>query len=381
MNGLSKFFLMCSGSNLAILKRTPTEINKHIGIGAAIFFTGLFAALAGSYAMYTVFDSYFLALVIGLIWGLMIFNLDRYIVSTFKMRRTFFGNLYGALPRIVLAVIIAIVISKPLELRIFDSEIKAELALMQQENIKEQETLLASRFDGDILKEQEDIKALKAELMAQELKRDLLDAAALAEADGTGGSLKRNMGPIYKAKKADAEKGERELAALKENLLPVLAERQIQLAALKDHKQTELSALNEVALTGLASRVEALDRLSRKSRAILMASLFIMLLFIAIETTPIFVKLISSRSPYDYVLDKHEHAFLKQHELVTTLLSNEVANKLSFDTETGRFKTELAIAGEKAAIKEALESSYQDLKSGSKRWTDIFGNSSLFERI
>ena len=34
-----------------------------------------------------------------------------------------------------------------------------------------------------------------------------------------------------------------------------------------------------------------------------------MLLFISIETAPIFVKLISSRSPYDYLLEEHEHVF------------------------------------------------------------------------
>ncbi|HAT69734.1 MAG TPA: DUF4407 domain-containing protein, partial [Flavobacteriaceae bacterium] len=37
-----------------------------------------------AYALYTVFDNYFAAIGFGLVWGLLIFNLDRYIVSTIK---------------------------------------------------------------------------------------------------------------------------------------------------------------------------------------------------------------------------------------------------------------------------------------------------------
>ena len=62
-------------------------------------------------------------------------------------------------------------------------------------------------------------------------------------------------------------------------------------------------------LGGVASRLEALDRLTTSSDAISMASLFIVLLFIAIETAPIFVKLISTKGPYDYVLETAEHKF------------------------------------------------------------------------
>ena len=56
MRSLKEFFIFCSGSNQSILDRTPTEVNKYAGIGATIFFTGLFAMLAGGFAIYTVFS-------------------------------------------------------------------------------------------------------------------------------------------------------------------------------------------------------------------------------------------------------------------------------------------------------------------------------------
>ena len=77
MNQLQQFFLMCSGAHESILKKSPTDTNKYIGIGATIFFTGVLAFIASSSAIYTVFDSWFMALGFGLVWGLMIFNLDR----------------------------------------------------------------------------------------------------------------------------------------------------------------------------------------------------------------------------------------------------------------------------------------------------------------
>ena len=56
MQSLKQFFLFCSGANFSILKRTPTEYNKYVGIGATIFFTGVFAAIAAGYALSTVFE-------------------------------------------------------------------------------------------------------------------------------------------------------------------------------------------------------------------------------------------------------------------------------------------------------------------------------------
>lgn len=379
MNDLRDFFIFCSGSNINVLKKTPTEINKHTGIGATIFFTGVFASLAGGYAIYTVFQSYFAAIFFGMIWGAMIFNLDRYIVSTLKMRKSAFRNFVGALPRVALALIIAIVIAKPMELKIFDSEIQAELALMQQENYKEQEDLLSARFEDEVAETNQELLSLKQELSTKEQQRDRLDALAIGEADGTGGSQLRNMGPIYRAKKQDALKAQLELDDLYARLIPQIEEKEDKLLLLDAKQNAELEALNRVELSGFAARIEALDRVSQKSSAIAMASLFIMLLFIAIETTPIFVKLISSRSPYDYVLDKHEHAFVKNHELHTTRLSNEVDNLVNHETRIAAFRTQMAIDTEKRIIKEAVEEKYEALKSQTTLWQRIFGKKSLLD--
>jgi hypothetical protein len=37
MNVLQKFLILCSGANLGVLQKTPTEWNKFAGIGGIIF--------------------------------------------------------------------------------------------------------------------------------------------------------------------------------------------------------------------------------------------------------------------------------------------------------------------------------------------------------
>ena len=307
MTQLKKFFWLCAGANDAILSKCPSESSKYAGIGATIFFTGVFAALAGGYALFTIFDSYVAAIFFGLLWGLMIFNLDRYIVSSMRKNGNPQQEWLTALPRIVLAVIISIVIAKPLELRIFEKEVESEIAVMIQEDLATREQTVSARFDDSKGQLQAEIQSLKAELVEKAAKRDELRRIAQEEADGTGGTQQRSAGPIYRIKKADADQVQAELDELQALNQTRINELSQQLSTVNENQATALSELTESQLTGLASRIEALDRLTEKSSAINLAHWFILLLFLAVETAPIFVKLISQRGPYDFVLKKEEY--------------------------------------------------------------------------
>src|SRR3984885_1505774 len=131
MKKVTRFFWFCSGAHVGTLKKYPIEHNKYVGIGATIFFTALFAALSGGYAMYFVFAGNdfapVFAILFGLIWGTAIFNMDRYIVSSIDKQGSTNQQILQASPRILLAIMIGIVISRPLELKIFDKEIRQKL--------------------------------------------------------------------------------------------------------------------------------------------------------------------------------------------------------------------------------------------------------------
>ncbi|HNP19606.1 MAG TPA: DUF4407 domain-containing protein [Fulvivirga sp.] len=309
MEKVKIFFWYCSGADSSLLKDCPTESSRYVGIGATIFFTGLFAALAAGYALFTVFDSIPIAFILGLVWGLMIFNLDRYIVSSMRKRGSVFNEFKMALPRIILALFISIVIAKPLELKIFEKEINAELTLMEQEIYARQENQVREKFIAPRNVLTAEIAQLKQEIEVKAAKRDELATIAQQEADGTGGTGKRNAGPIYRIKKADADRQEMELQLLVANNTALINSKLQELGKLDSINSAELANLKREGIGGPATRIDALGRLTEQSTAIWWTNLFIILLFIAIETSPIFVKLISNKGPYDYSLETKEYLF------------------------------------------------------------------------
>lgn len=328
MQKLKRFFWLCSGFDISLLNKTPTESTKYAGIGATIFFTGLLAALAAAYAMYTVFDNTIIATSIGLIWGLMIFNLDRYIVSSMKKSERFINELLLALPRIILAILIALVISKPLELKIFEKEINQELVLMEQQIYAEQIKGATGRFDEEVDRLKSEITSLNNEVREKEIVRDKLRIIAQEEADGTGGSKRRNLGPIYKVKKADADKVDSELELLVNNNRLIIDQKLNSIKDLEKQKYLAFQSLERKPFNGLAARLDALENLSSKSEAIFLANWFIVLLFIAIETAPIIVKLMASRGPYDDLLEVEEHKFKINRIVELARLNYKIKQKI-----------------------------------------------------
>ena len=211
---LQNFFIFCSGADTDILDDCSAgEKTKYAGIGATVFFTAVMAAIAATYALYTVFDNYFTAIFFGLIWGMLIFNLDRFIVSTIKKRDNFFDEVIQASPRILLAVIIAVIISKPLELKIFEKEINQVLLEEKNAMTLENKDQLALQYTPAIEALSSEIDALKKEVVDKETSVNELYNTYIAEAEGREGTLKLGKGPVYKEKR---EKHDAELGALQE---------------------------------------------------------------------------------------------------------------------------------------------------------------------
>jgi len=315
MHDIRNFLWICSGATISILKKTPSESAKYTGIGGVVFFTGLLAGLAAAYALYTVFDSIIASVIFGLIWGLMIFNLDRFLVSSMRKNHSFFRQLFQATPRLLLACLIAMVISKPLELKIFEKEINAELAIMQQEKLKEQEDAVKNRFTMNAESLQRETTQLHEEIAAATERTDMLRKEALAEADGTGGSMKANLGPIYKAKKAELDKAEAiRSEVIKANSVKIQANDKA-LEQVNTNIESETAKVERSTYDGFASRLAAIDRIATSEQPVERAQLFILLLFIAIECMPIFAKLISPKGPYDDLLMAHEYAFDQYREV------------------------------------------------------------------
>ncbi|MBX2826795.1 MAG: DUF4407 domain-containing protein [Flavobacteriaceae bacterium] len=302
---LQRFFIFCSGADTDILDDcSPGEQTKYAGIGATVFFTAVMATIAASYALYTVFDTFLPAIFFGIIWGMLIFNLDRFIVSTIKKRDNFFDELIQASPRIILAIIIAVVISKPLELKIFEKEIDQVLLEEKNQMTLDNKEQLALQYVPSIEALNTEIDNLKNEVTTKETEVNTLYETYIAEAEGRQGTEIVGKGPVYKEKR---DKHDSELAALQElrteNKAKIEAA-EAQIAQLSTDYETKVADTQPVidGFDGLMARVNALGKLPW------LPSFFIFLLFLAIETSPIFAKLLSPKGPYDLKLAEQEGA-------------------------------------------------------------------------
>ncbi len=300
---LKQFFIICSGSDTDILEHcSKGEQNKYAGIGATVFFTALMATIAGSYALYTVFDNLFSAIFFGLIWGLLIFNLDRYIVSTIKKSDNFIDEVLQASPRILLAIIIAIVISKPLELKIFEKEINQVLLEQKNELTLANQQQIAQQFNPNIASLQSEITFLQKEIYTKEAETNTLYDTYISEAEGTAGTKLLGKGPVYKEKREKHDAALTELQQLKTDNKSKILTIENQIATLKGDYENQLITTQPIInnFDGLMARVTALGKLPW------LPSLFIFLLFLAIETSPIIAKLLSPKGEYDIKLIENE---------------------------------------------------------------------------
>ncbi len=368
---LSSFFLFCSGIYPALLKRCPSDVQKYIGIGATVFFTGVLAFMSASYAIFTVFNSYIVSIFFGLIWGVMIFNLDRYLVSSMRKSDSKVKDFLSATPRILLAVLIAVVISKPLEVKLFDTEIQSELVLMEQERFLTQENVAKQRYTSDIQAGNQKVAELDFMLKLEKSKVGALLQSAIAEADGTGGSGKRNMGPIYKMKKSEADAAQVAYGRLNDSIQTIISTEAAIVNNLKTQSNTTLSNLQETALTGLASRLNALGRISNTNSTIYWASIFIMLLFIAVECSPILVKLITKKGPYDYMLENLERKYQCKAEKEIALLALESDVDQSYAKKTKSLQNRIRIEAENEIYKVALTNTKNEILGKKPVWSDI----------
>jgi hypothetical protein len=328
--GLSGFFLFCSGAAKGYLKRSPSEHNKYIGIGATVFFTAVFAFLASAYALFTVFENYFISIGFGLIWGSMIFNLDRYIVSSMKKTGKIWQEWGMAIPRLILATLLAVVISRPLELKIFQPEIEEELILMKEEIRLEQENAVQKRYSDGLQKLEAEWMATQAIADSARYRRDKLASMAMQEADGTGGSMQKNLGPIFKVKKEKADLAAAEYDSIAKAVNSLLQEKNLELSEFKARQSADIARITGDGFRGLAARLEALERLGQKYATIAWAGWFIFLLFIAIETAPVIVKLISMRGPLDEVQTIHEHRYIVSRVVEVSKMNHQANEELAY---------------------------------------------------
>lgn len=304
-----KFLWWCAGTHQDLLKQFPSEHTKYSGLGGVLLATFILATISAGYAVYTVFGNWIWALGFAIIWGLIIFNFDRFLVST--MRKYGISKkkqLWMALPRMALALLIGFTIARPLELKIFEKEINVKMTENLHKKIERNDSLLALENNELINTASAERQRLTNRKLEIENQLNNLQSDYVKEADGTGGSGQLGIDKLTHLKMDAFNQARDQFAAEQPGLERNIAAQDNILANARSNmeqkrKDYETSA---AANMGFLERNKALSDLSGEESSVFWCCLLLSMLIILIEIGPVLSKLIMPVGPYDISLAKEE---------------------------------------------------------------------------
>lgn len=143
-NIFQRILYKSAGVDLEVIEKCPDiEKQKYAGIGAIVINTALLSAIAGFYAIQLIIGNAVLSVFIGGVFGLMIGFINRLTFSTFTTRYSKWDQILQIIPKLIFALLIALILVKPLELKIFEKEIISQI---QTSTVIENENSLFSRI-------------------------------------------------------------------------------------------------------------------------------------------------------------------------------------------------------------------------------------------
>ncbi len=331
---ITEFLWWSAGADPYFMKMSPMQDRvKYAGIGGIVFCTGLLAAVSGGYAFHTIFgpkgdaNDYSLTaslavklatVIFMIVWGTIIFNLDRFIVSsTGKGDGTdsiTWKEVGQAFPRIIIALILGFAISSPLEIRILESEINAELSKFQEKYTQDLNKETDSTFKIKRIGLEKEKIEYESKKLEYEKSISLYDVQIdeLVQRQQLEMQDKRayGFGPVAKKMQADIETKRAEkdkFIELKKSEVQAW-QKQLdfdndQLNKLSDdlrlaYKENEKKAHG---YDGLLKRIQISHEIGG------IVPWVILLVFLCIEMGPIFFKMMMTKGVYDFLVENYNN--------------------------------------------------------------------------
>jgi Domain of unknown function (DUF4407) len=305
MSGLNKFLAgYCGCADIKILQQEACKQDrkKYVTIGTSVVFTALLASCSGGFALFAAFKSVELAAGFGILWGAIILNIDRAMLINMTAKKakddTFGKKFVKAVPRLILSVAIGVVISTPLTLKIFESEIKAvmentyiERELEQSENRLNQERKIKTNM-----------AAIESEIQALQKRRAEAEKELTEETGGRGSSKIDGDGPTANTIKKRIADIDKQIEKQEKDKSKEFKRISSQLATVENNHKRESDARKNS--NGLLDRITAREELThdKKKPSAWWAIHGLELLMVAVETAPLLIKLMADRGNYEEIL-------------------------------------------------------------------------------
>lgn len=296
---LTNLLWRCAGVDKQILAHTPYYDHvKYAGIGGIVLATGFLAFVSMSFAIWYIFNSIYISLGIGLVWGLIIFNLDRFIISGTgkgdgKEDISWREIWPGGVIRIIMATLLGFTISAPLEVYIFQKEIDKQFYKIdqaeQKAEIKKIEKIYTKSPDFNKLNADKLIRETK--IVKLEAERENYQKLAAQENKTENGGC----GPKCQKFEFMANEVMSRITEQQQKIKEI----DLKLDKFEEEKRKKIEKLSEVnnSSHGLLDRVLALEDIPGSS----VPTWLVRLMFVIIEVAPILFKMMLVKSSYDWM--------------------------------------------------------------------------------
>jgi hypothetical protein len=124
-----RFLWWCAGANISLLSKCKSDWQKFYTIGLSVILSSISGAISFATVGAIILNNIYFSQALGILWGAIIFNLNRYVSSIFPAQESLSKNLLFIFPRILFAIIISFVISFPMQIFLFKVAIEQNLLI------------------------------------------------------------------------------------------------------------------------------------------------------------------------------------------------------------------------------------------------------------
>ncbi len=310
----NNFFIWCAGSDKDVLAKCDKSIRiKHIGVGTLVLIPAVLGFISMSYALSTIdkiSGSPLFYITGGLIWGIIVFAFDRFIVSTHrKQQRNVdeFKNITFYL-RLCFAVILGVVVSHPFVLLYFDGSIAEKIISDRDNLVKVEERNYQQSFDtlNVRLNDLVQTKRCNEQLLTAEQSGNKLILPC-----GSSSGIPNINGNFPRTKEIKKIIDDIDIEIVNERSR--INARNNELALLKNTSQQNI--VKNTSFDYLKREV-TLQKLKKENKIIGLTELFLMLAFMLVDILPLIFKTFSPFSMYDKIV-VHDNNLLSELDITS----------------------------------------------------------------
>lgn len=301
----------------------PSDRSRYAVMGFAVCLTAAFSTVSMPIALSLASGAFHpLFLVFGLLWGLFVFNLDRWVVSSVDYRLDELGtarprrrpssyvrSLALVATRLGIAALIGLSISEPIVMLIFNTEITAWIEAQKPLRRAQitNEVNNAPEYPARYANETERLNRANKEVETAGQEVAAANASLDAEEGGTGGTGKAGPGRRTSERRVDLQRKQERLgAAMTEQKAAQAAYDAAKELADKDRTAELARRLAEVvAPPGLADRERALAEVADAQPPVHDTQWVARGLILLVDVAPILLKIMSPKTPYERNLRRH----------------------------------------------------------------------------